>query len=271
MKSLQGNLKELKRGPIVVSPDAPNDFECEECGQASTYRRLGDLVWRRMLCRCELERREQDEQEAAEEAHKLSGELIAESLADLNIPHKFRRLSLRTLERDRHNEVAYDALETWVREAWKEPCSLYLLGRVGRGKTSAIAAALTDLAKSGQLVIPGSHATNWSRYAAYFVETHEYLKLAMNFESQITMEKADRFRNAAILAIDDIGVEGATETRREYIYGLVNTRYTSSKPTLITSNCSLDVLERRLGDRVASRIAEMCVEHELTGPDRRVR
>ncbi|MYR49320.1 ATP-binding protein [Streptomyces sp. SID4928] len=50
---------------------------------------------------------------------------------------------------------------------------------------------------------------------------------------------------------------------------LINHRYEHLRPTLITSNLTTDALRAALGDRVASRLAEMTERVTLDGDDRR--
>jgi DNA replication protein DnaC len=74
-----------------------------------------------------------------------------------------------------------------------------------------------------------------------------------------------------ILFIDDFGTEKITEWTEEVIYRLINHRYEYMKPTFFTSNLSIKELSERVGDRIASRIVEMCEVIKLEGEDRRLR
>lgn len=79
-----------------------------------------------------------------------------------------------------------------------------------------------------------------------------------------------RYRNASVLLVDDLGAERKpTEFTEEINFRLVNWRYENHMPTLITSNLVPKELAGRLGDRVTSRLIEMCQRIVLAGPDRR--
>lgn len=72
---------------------------------------------------------------------------------------------------------------------------------------------------------------------------------------------------------DDVGTEKDTEWAGEQMYRLVNHLYENKKHFIFTSNHSLKDLAGRFGeqgDRIASRIAEMCEVIEIKGNDRRV-
>ena len=56
----------------------------------------------------------------------------------------------------------------------------------------------------------------------------------------------------------------------EIIFRLINNRYEKMLTTIITSNFDLNQISDRLNDRIASRIAEMCIVKKMIGPDRRL-
>ena len=73
-----------------------------------------------------------------------------------------------------------------------------------------------------------------------------------------------------LLFIDDLGAEKVTEWVEEVIYLIINTRYENNIPIVITSNYPLSKIAELVGDRVASRIKEMCHVIEIKGEDRRL-
>lgn len=73
-----------------------------------------------------------------------------------------------------------------------------------------------------------------------------------------------------VLVLDDIGVEKVTEFVEEFMYLLINRQYEKVYPIVITSNLPLSKLAERLGDRIVSRIKEMCEIVELKGEDKRL-
>lgn len=73
-----------------------------------------------------------------------------------------------------------------------------------------------------------------------------------------------------ILIIDDIGAEKMSEWVAETLYIIINTRYENCSPTIFISNLSLQKLEEVVGDRIPSRISEMCEVIKLDGKDKRL-
>jgi DNA replication protein DnaC len=74
----------------------------------------------------------------------------------------------------------------------------------------------------------------------------------------------------SILILDDIGAEKFTDWSIENLYRLVDCRYENELQTVFISNLSLKELSEKVGDRVASRITEMCHIIKMKGKDRRV-
>ena len=74
-----------------------------------------------------------------------------------------------------------------------------------------------------------------------------------------------------LLFIDDLGAEKVTEWVEEVVYLIINTRYENNIPIVITSNYPLSGIAEKVGERVASRIREMCDVVRLGGEDRRLR
>jgi len=72
-----------------------------------------------------------------------------------------------------------------------------------------------------------------------------------------------------LLLFDDIGASRLTEWGRGEVAGLLEDRHGAERPTIITSNLSLDDLARFVDARLASRIAES--GHVLGFPARDLR
>lgn len=135
--------------------------------------------------------------------------------------------------------------------------SLLILGPVGTGKTHQAFGAIRTLAARGITIAwhadtaPGLFASLRPREGAD--SEAEYRKIAA----------------APLLLLDDLGAAKGSEWTEEILYRLVNDRYEAVLPGLFTSNVPAAQLRDALGARVASRLAEMCQQVVLRGPDRR--
>ena len=74
--------------------------------------------------------------------------------------------------------------------------------------------------------------------------------------------------------VDDLGSAKASEWVEEVTYRLINERYNACLPSVFTSNLPVradgrDDLTGKLGERIASRLAQTTTVVPLVGPDRR--
>jgi DNA replication protein DnaC len=136
--------------------------------------------------------------------------------------------------------------------------SLLLLGVTGVGKTYEAYGAMRELAVTGV-------------YGQWQVTTAADLYAALRPRHGVDSEAEFRkYRSARLLLVDDLGAERKpTEFTEEINFRLINWRYENHLPTLFTSNVEPKQLAERLGDRVTSRLAEMCERVAMKGNDRR--
>jgi DNA replication protein DnaC len=97
---------------------------------------------------------------------------------------------------------------------------------------------------------------------------NSFRKGAVNSDNEVDI--IERHANANIIVLDDLGVERSSEFAIQSLYIIIDKRYSEMRPTIITSNLSLEEIDVKLGDRIASRIAGMCRVIELKGRDRRL-
>lgn len=135
--------------------------------------------------------------------------------------------------------------------------SLLILGVTGSGKTWQAYGALRTLAATG---IPVS----WDAVTA--PDLYARLRPRDGADPEGEMQ---RLMRAPLLMVDDLGAAKASEWTEEVNYRLISFRYNAMLPCLITSNVPVAQMAERLGDRVASRLNEMCVRAPLRDKDRR--
>jgi DNA replication protein DnaC len=81
----------------------------------------------------------------------------------------------------------------------------------------------------------------------------------------------DELAGLALLALDDLGTENPTSWARDRLYTLVNRRYLAQRPTIVTTNLSLEDLAARLGERTVSRLWGASLVVNMRGSDYRER
>ncbi|WP_329308390.1 ATP-binding protein [Streptomyces microflavus] len=138
--------------------------------------------------------------------------------------------------------------------------SLLILGSVGIGKTYQGYGALREMAITGAVA-------EWTVVTA--ADLYARLQPRFGVDSETEFE---RHAKAPVLFVDDLGAGGKLSEHTENVnFRLINYRYDHQLPTLITSNLLPKELGARMGDRVASRLVEMCHRINMTGDDKRRR
>ena len=72
----------------------------------------------------------------------------------------------------------------------------------------------------------------------------------------------------SLLILDDFGMERGTDYGLEQVYNVIDSRYRSGKPLIVTTNLSLDELQHPQDTphaRIYDRLLEMCAPILFTG------
>lgn len=136
--------------------------------------------------------------------------------------------------------------------------SLYLTGPAGTGKTHAAAATALDT------LLANSRGVQWFNTSSLLAS----IRASFN-TGEAMPTPAQMVQCRELVVLDDLGAERPTDWARETIYALINEVYEREVRVIITSNVPPAKLKDALGDRVVSRLAEMCRVIAFTGPDRR--
>lgn len=142
----------------------------------------------------------------------------------------------------------------WARryvEHWDEMCrenmGLLFWGPSGTGKTYAaacIANALTEQAVVVQMITLG-----------------DALVQLFGMSGEERVRYLNSLTTCGLLILDDFGVERRTPYAREQVYEIVNRRYLSGRPMVVTTNLTLEELKNANRDdsRIHDRVLERCV------------
>ena len=149
-------------------------------------------------------------------------------------------------------EIAHFYVEHW--EIMREENIGYLLwGKVGTGK-SYFAGCIANALMEQEVAV---RMTNFSAILN---------DLTASFEGR--NEYIERLCRFPLLIIDDFGMERGTEYGLEQVYNVIDSRYRSRKPLIVTTNLTLDSLQNPLDTahaRIYDRLLEMCAPILFTG------
>lgn len=160
-------------------------------------------------------------------------------------------------------------LQKQIKEILKnEEKGILFMGETGVGKTHALyAIANTRVVKPPA----GMFSDKNSRYRG---RVRNFIEMLINFRDKM---KDGHYRNEILnlmseesIFIDDLGAEKISEFVQEFVYTIINGSYNKNHRLFITTNLSLDELEKQYGSRIVSRLAEMCEFIVVNGKDRRL-
>lgn len=230
---------------------------CHKCHTKKQTRIeiLGQVRTPFCLCKCAAEKRA-----AAEQEQKRKEELKrVERLRKMGFPDS--EMEKWTFARDdgsnpKISTVSRRYVENFARMREKGK-GLLLYGSVGTGKTFASVCIANALIDQGYPCL----VTNFARLVNSIQGLHE--------GKQEYIDGLDRF---ALLVIDDLASERDNEYMGEIVQTIIDARYRSGKPLIVTTNLTADELKHPADmrkQRIYSRLFEMCVPVEVIGPDRR--
>lgn len=151
---------------------------------------------------------------------------------------------------------------------------LYISGDRGTGKTHLAVALMREHLKNMRMLYNGSeYRINLNMIPVFISVPELLLEIRQSYSNGGSSEKEiiDKYTVRDFLVMDDLGVEKSTDWSLQILYIIIDRRYREEKRTIITSNLSLDDLADKLDDRIASRIAGMCVLVPMKGSDRRLK
>ena len=245
---------------ITVTRLEPGDYTGEDgllyCGKCRTpkqFRMEAPPLEGRLLphpCRCEQERldREAAEQEARRH-HQAVADLKRRGFTDPAMRGWTFANDNGKCPQMKH---AHFYVENWT--AMQEENIGYLLwGGVGTGKSYFAGCIANALMEQEVAVRMTNFALILNDLTASFKGRNEYIA---------------RLCRAPLLILDDFGMERGTEYGLEQVYNVVDSRYRSRRPLIVTTNLSLQDLQHPQDTahaRIYDRLLEMCAPIRFSG------
>ena len=245
---------------ITVTRLEPGDYTGEDgllyCGKCRTpkqFRMEAPPLEGRLLphpCRCEQERLDQEAAEQEARRHR-------QAVADLK-RRGFTDPAMRewTFANDNGKCPQMKHARFYV-EHWdtmqEENIGYLLWGGVGTGKSYFAGCIANALMEQEVAVRMTNFALILNDLTASFEGRNEYIT---------------RFCRAPLLILDDFGMERGTEYGLEQVYNVIDSRYRSRRPLIVTTNLSLQDLQHPQDTacaRIYDRLLEMCAPIRFSG------
>ncbi len=233
---------------------------CGKCGERKeTQTKLcigGETRVRRVrcVCRCEREKkaREEEKSRKAEMEARIKS-LRKTSLMDSRF-HSATFTSAKETEYNKKNLAICRRYTSMFNEMKEKRQGLLFWGDVGTGKSYCAACIANALMDRGIPVI----MTSFVKAVDIFIGNGDIVDGFM-----------DAISSTPLIIFDDLGAERSTEYAIEKVYHIIDSRYRSGLPMIVTTNMTMkEMLEDgdiRYG-RIYDRIFEMCYPVQWTGP-----
>lgn len=208
-------------------------------------------------CRCEMEKQKSEEVRirTEEEMDKIR-RLKEASLID----SKLKNATFDNFRSNGYNEQNLKLCKRYCqvfKKMFSNNQGLLFYGDVGTGKSFA-AACIANMLMSNKIPV----------IMTSFVKLLELIQ-GNGKETEIL----SRINSARLVIFDDLGVERNTDYALEKIYNIIDGRYRSGMPMIVTTNLTADSMLQETDiryKRIYDRILETCYPMQFTGPSWRM-
>ena len=221
------------------------------CSKCRTPRQkriavMGRSIEPRCLCKCQQADRDKREQERM---HQEFLDMVARNRS-IGLPDP--ELRRHTFENDlgynpKQITMAKRYVQHWE-EFKKDSTGLLLWGNMGIGKSFLAGCIANALVDKGVPVI----MTNFARLLNKLTDMYAGDRNAY----------IDSFKRYELMIIDDLGIERNSEFAREQVFSVIDSRYRSQLPMIVTTNLTVDELMDPADlarGRIYSRVLERCL------------
>jgi len=156
-------------------------------------------------------------------------------------------------------EKTYQTCRRYAQNFSERSNNLLFSGDTGLGKTFLSACIARTVADNGYSVMYES--------AGHLFANLERAKFSGDEQAR---KESDRYFACDLLIVDDLGTEMPGQFTTAALYGLINDRLLAGKPTIISTNLTIEEFERRYNRQIASRLRGSYVRVPFVGEDIRV-
>ena len=207
-----------------------------------------------VTCKCDDERvAERKRREEQEQLRELAERMRRMSLMDA----KYEAASFENCVVTEYNAQNFKLCRSYAKrfdEMMQKNQGMLMFGNVGTGKSYAAACIANALLNRNVPVVMTSFVKMLAALSNYDERAEEMMRL---------------LANAHLVIFDDLGAERKTDYALEKVYDIIDNRYRSNKPMIVTTNLSLDEMSAEVDirlKRIYDRLFETCYPMQFTGP-----
>ena len=185
---------------------------------------------------------------------------LANLIKKSELGQRFRDRTFETFVTNRENQPAFDRSVEYAKGFVDEKKGLIYFGSVGTGKTHLVAAIANYIINIHKISVKfGSITSLLNEIKATYSEGSK--------ETEYNIIK--ELSSVNLLIIDDLGKEKPTDWTSSILYTIINNRYEDYRPTIVTTNLTINNLEKNIGEAAMSRLIETCDFVKMDGVDHR--
>lgn len=248
-----------QRAPLKGEPGDYRENGLLYCGKCHTPRQcrvtfkgIGETI-QPILCKCRKEKQDAEEREFQENQKRIMHSMKVVELQRRGIQDaSLRNVSFEKSDMDETLMKCKRYADNWE-QMFRSNTGLLLWGNTGNGKTHAAACIVNQLV---------------DQYVPCLITSFPRI-LNSGFDKQKLVED---MKNFDLVVIDDLGAERQSEYALETVYLIIDERYKTGKPLIVTTNLTLAELKRPKDmtyQRIYDRVLEMCVPIAFNGASRR--
>lgn len=230
---------------------------CKICNKPKTKIMKIFGSTRTVSCMCDCEKAAEEKRQAEYEAEETKRHI--ERLKINGIQDK--QSSRHTFENDDNSNPDMKNMfmkycKNW-RNIYRNNQGLLLWGDVGNGKTFYAHAIGNYLLEKCVPVMMTDFLKVLNKIQGFDIDKNNFFHEMNEFK---------------LLVIDDFGAERSTDFALEQVYNVIDQRYKSDQPIIITTNLTLDEMQNMENiryKRICDRILEMCTPIEFSGESKR--
>lgn len=225
---------------------------CARCRTPRQCRVRWNGRWITPTVRCRCQQEAYEKQEAERERRDFLAQVSRLKANGLQDAHLYDYTFANDKGYNSEMQKAHDYVAHWE-EMKEKSLGLLLWGDVGTGKSFFAGCIANALLKQGIPVL----MTNFSRI----------LNTLTGMYSDDRNRFIDSFNQYSLLIIDDLGIERNSEFALEQVFNIIDSRYRSKKPLIVTTNLTLDELKHPVDlahARIYDRVLERCVPLKIS-------
>lgn len=200
-------------------------------------------------------------------------QIINEAYSRSNLGEKLKKQNFDTFSFDYYSKQPdksgispYDNIKRIFKEA-KIFCdnfendykNLLFNGNTGLGKTFLSSCIAKEIIEKGKTVVYLTASKLFSAYEDY--------KFGRNTDKSVI----DNIYNSDLLIIDDLGTEAENKINNSFLFDVMNERLSNGKKMIISTNFSINELDKAYSKRFTSRLFEYFIVYTFTGEDIRLK